>query len=82
MARPAGHPLNRSAWEDFLRLTGLTLTQVADMAEIPRATVSGLLGGHHRASVQSAHRLAAAMGVQPATLFPTLVPQIAEALAS
>jgi transcriptional regulator with XRE-family HTH domain len=78
MARPAGHPLNRSAWEDVLSLKGLTLTQVADLAEIPRATLSGLLGGHHKASVPTCHRIAAAIGVQPGTLFPTLSASIAE----
>ena len=73
MARPSGHVLNRSAWEDILSLTGLTLTQVADLAEIPRPTLSSLLGGHHRASVPQAHRIAAALKCQPATLFPSLV---------
>lgn len=55
-------------------MSGLSLTQVADMAEIPRPTLSSLLGGHHRASVPMAHRIAAAIGCQPATLFPTLSP--------
>ena len=36
MARPAGHSLNRWAWDDLLRFTGLTLTDVAERAEIPR----------------------------------------------
>lgn len=79
MARPAGHPLNRAAWEDVLALKGLTLTQVAELAEIPRPTLSGLLGGHHKAAVPMAHRIAGAIGVQPATLFPTLV-AVAEAV--
>lgn len=73
MPRPSGHQLNRAAWEDVLRLTGLSLTQVADMAEVARPTLSSLLGGHHKASVPAAHRIAKAVGVQPATLFPTLV---------
>ncbi|QXC59362.1 helix-turn-helix domain-containing protein [Aquihabitans sp. G128] len=72
MARPAGHPLNRAAWEDVLRLAGLSLTQVAEMSEVPRATLSGLLGGHHKASVPMAHRIAGCIPVQPATLFPSL----------
>ncbi len=79
MARPAGHQLNRAAWEDVLKLAGLSLTQVAELSEVPRATLSGLLGGHHKASVPMAHRVATAIGVQPATLFPTLV--AAEAVA-
>lgn len=72
MARPAGHTLNRAAWEDILALKGLSLTQVAELSEVPRSTLSGLLGQHHKASVPQAHRIAAAMAVQPATLFPTL----------
>lgn len=76
MARPAGHPLNRQAWEDILRLTGLSLTQVADRAEIARPTLSSLLGGHHAASVPMAHRIATAVGCHPETLFPTLMPML------
>ena len=72
MARPAGHLLNRAAWEDVLRLQGLSLTQVADMAEVPRPTLSSLLGGHHKASVPTAHRIAKAVDCNPQTLFPTL----------
>lgn len=72
MARPAGAPLNRSAFDDLLAVKGLTLTQVADLAEVPRATLSGLRGGHHSASAPIAHRIAAAIEVEPATLFPTL----------
>lgn len=56
----------------MLRLTGLSLTQVAAMAEVPRPTLSSLLGGHHRASVPMAHRIATAIGVHPGTLFPSL----------
>jgi transcriptional regulator with XRE-family HTH domain len=81
VARPAGHPLNRHAWDDLLRLTGLSLTQVAELAELPRPTVSSLLGGHHKASTPTAHRIAAAIGCHPATLFPTLGPTSIEAVA-
>jgi plasmid maintenance system antidote protein VapI len=68
--------MNRAAWDDMLRLTGLSLTQVADLAEIPRPTISGLYGGHHRASVPMAHRIATAIGCNPQTLFPTLAPDV------
>jgi transcriptional regulator with XRE-family HTH domain len=81
MARPAGHKLNRAAWEDMLRLTGLSLTQVAERAEVARPTLSTLLGGRHGASVPMAHRIAAAVGCHPQTLFPTLAPA-AQAVAS
>ena len=73
MARPAGVPLSRTAWDDVLRLTGRSLTEVADLAEMPRATMSSLLGGYHSASVPTAHRIATALGVHPETLFPTLI---------
>lgn len=72
MPRPAGHLLNRDAWDDVLVLAGLTLSQVAELAEVPRPTLSSLLGGHHRASVPTAHRIATAVGVRVGTLFPTL----------
>jgi plasmid maintenance system antidote protein VapI len=81
MARPKGHKLSAPAWDDVLRLTGASLTQVAERAEIPRPTLSSLLGGHHAASVPMAHRIAGALGVNPATLFPTLRTSESEAVA-
>lgn len=75
MARPAGHLLNRWAWEDLLNLTGRSLTEIAELADIPRPTISSLVGGHHKASVPMAHRLAKALGCNPATLFPTIIPE-------
>lgn len=72
MARPRGHLLSPSAWNDVLALRGDTLTAVAERAGIPRATVSGLVGGNSRASAPLAHQLAAAAGVHAETLFPTL----------
>lgn len=79
--RPTGHELSRAAWEDVLRMSGLSLTQVAERAEIPRATLSSLLGGHHKASVPIAHRIAKAAGCHPATLFPSLRPVKVKAVA-
>lgn len=81
MARPAGHKLNRSAWEDLLELKGLNLTTVAELSGIPRPTLSSLLGGHHKAAVPQAHRLAEAIGCRPATLFPSLIPDVDKAAA-
>lgn len=72
MARPKGHRLSPTAWDDVLTLRGDNLTNVAERADIPRATLSGLVGGHHRASVPIAHQLANALGVNAETLFPTL----------
>lgn len=72
MARPSGHELSREAWDDVLRLSGLDLTRVAEIADVPRPTLSSLLGGHHKASVPNAHRIARALGVSPGTLFPSL----------
>lgn len=76
MGRPAGHQMNRQAWDDVLRLTGLSLTRVSELADIPRVTLSSLAGGHHRASVTQAHQLANALSVYPETLFPTLLPHV------
>lgn len=74
MARPQGHTLSPPAFDDILRLTGLSITQVAERSGIPRATISSLLGGHHRAAVPTTKRLADTLGVNPVTLFPTLRP--------
>lgn len=72
MPNPAGHSLNRHAWDDLLKLVGLSLTQVAEYADINRSTLSGLVGGHQNASIPTAHKIARAVGCHPATLFPTL----------
>lgn len=74
MARPQGHRLSPTAWNDILRITGTSLTQVAELSGIPRPTLSSLVGGHHRASVPMAHKLAQALDCHPQTLFPTLRP--------
>lgn len=79
MARPRGHKLSRPAWDDLTNGAGLSLTEVAERAQIPRATLSVLLGGHSRASVPMTARLAAALNCQPGTLFPTLLPVFEEA---
>lgn len=72
MARPRGHRLSPAAWDDILALRGESITSVAERSSIPRATISGLVGGHHRASVPIAHKLATALGCNAETLFPTL----------
>jgi transcriptional regulator with XRE-family HTH domain len=72
MPRPAGHRLSPEAFDDVLRLKGLSLTQAAQRSETPRPTLSSLLGGHSAASVPTAHRIAGALGVNPITLFPSL----------
>lgn len=74
MPRPAGHLLNRDAFQDFLDRTGLSITEVADRADLPRSTVSALLGGFSKAATPNAHKIAAAVGCRPGTLFPTLIP--------
>lgn len=74
MPRPAGHLLNRDAFQDFLDRTGLSLTEVADRADLPRSTVSALLGGYSKAATPNAHKIATAVGCRPQTLFPTLSP--------
>lgn len=74
MPRPAGHLLNRDAFQDRLDQTGLSITEVADRADLPRSTVSALLGGFSKAATPNAHKIAAALGSRPASLFPTLSP--------
>lgn len=74
MPRPNGHSLNRAAWDDVLRLSGLSLTQVAELSDVPRPTLSLLRSGKNKASVPVAHKIATAIGVSPATLFPSLIP--------
>lgn len=75
MPRPAGHLLNRDAFQDFLDRTGLSLTEVADRADLPRSTVSALLGGYSRAATPNAYKIATAIGCRAETLFPDLVPK-------
>lgn len=82
MPRPRGHKLSRPAWDDITTCAGVSLTQVAARADIPRVTLSALYGGQSRASLPTTTRLAAALGCQPATLFPTLLPIFEEAAAS
>lgn len=77
MPRPAGHRLNQDAWDDFVVSKGHTPTTVAELADIPRPTISALLGGYNRASVETAYRLANALGLRPGTLFPSLKPYYA-----
>lgn len=72
MARPSGYQLSADAWEDITRLVGLSLTEIAERSDIPRSTLSSLLGGHHKASLPMCHRIATSMSVSPRTLFPDL----------
>lgn len=72
MARPSGYQLSAEAWDDITRLVGLSLTEVAERADIPRSTLSSLLGGHHNASLPMCHRIATVFAVSPRTLFPEL----------
>lgn len=78
MPRPAGHKLNRAAFDDVLRLTGRSLTEIARLSGVPRATISSLYGGFHRASVPTTHKIARAAECHPQTLFPTLLVEVEE----
>jgi transcriptional regulator with XRE-family HTH domain len=64
--------MSPTAWTDILTFKGLTLTQAADISGIQRASLSGLAGGHTRASVPMAHTIANAIGCHTETLFPTM----------
>jgi transcriptional regulator with XRE-family HTH domain len=76
MPRPAGHRLNRDAFQDLLEIKGLSLSQVAAISGVKRATISSLCHGHHAAAVPTAHQIAAAVGCRPGTLFPTITPGV------
>lgn len=87
MARPMGHRLNVTAWEDFVTRTGRTVQQVADATgdaddegSVSAATIRSLLSGHHKASPEQAHRISEAAGLHAATLFPSLSPGFATVL--
>lgn len=73
MGRPAGHKLNRAALEDILRLTGISVTRLAELADVPRSTISALQGQHHGASIDMAAKIARALDVKRETLFPSLI---------
>lgn len=75
MARPAGHKLNRPAWDDLLVIRRKSLTEVAKDAGIPRVTLSSILHEHHGASPQVAGRIADALECRVGTLFPSLAPK-------
>jgi transcriptional regulator with XRE-family HTH domain len=79
MGRPRGYRLSPPAWADALRYAGLTLTEAAERAGIPRSTLSSLLGGHHRATVTQARRIATTLGCRPETLFPSMLPNYSDA---
>ena len=77
MPRPAGHRLSPDAWTDVLTLAGLNLTQAAERCGVPRATLSSLVGGNHRASVPVAKQIADGLGVSARTLLPSLADRAA-----
>lgn len=72
MARPRGHYLNPDRLDEYMADKGKTLTTVAAEADMTRATLSGLYGQHHAASVPVAHKLAVSCGVALGSLFPSL----------
>jgi transcriptional regulator with XRE-family HTH domain len=78
MARPKGYRLSTAAWNDVV-VNGkkFTVTEVAALTGVNRASLSGLLGGHTRASLTMARNLADGLGVSAETLFPLLDPRLA-----
>lgn len=78
MARPRGHRLSPQAFEFAANAVGLTITELGERSGIPRATISGLVGGHHRASVKMVKALADALSCPASVLFPTLLPWFVE----
>lgn len=80
--RPPGHPINGSAWDDIVDLTGRGLTEIATAADVPRSTLSGIVRGHQNASTTTAHKIAHGARCRVGTLFPTLTAELREAVAS
>ena len=72
MTRPKGHRLNPDALEALLRISGSSITELADQSGVARSTISGLMGGFSRASVPQAHKIASAIGCEAPAIFPTL----------
>lgn len=72
MARPRGHLLNDAAWRFVISSAGKTLTAVANDSDLNRATLSGLVAGHHAASTAQAERIATELGVEVQVLFPSI----------
>ncbi len=54
------------------------MSEVAERSGIPRPTLSSLLGGHHRATLTQARRIADTLGCRTETLFPSLLPIYAQ----
>jgi DNA-binding XRE family transcriptional regulator len=81
MARPAGHEINRDAWDDVLELTGRTAATIAEAADVNATTLRCIAAGKDRASTELAHKIARGAGVRPRTLFPTLNPAVRTAVA-
>lgn len=78
MGRPKGYRLSACAWRDLSKSKGLSITEVSEITDIQRATISGMVGGHARASLPMAQRLADALGCEVGTLFPLLSPQFSD----
>lgn len=78
MARPKGFRLSAQAFDDALRFSQTSITEASKRSGLPRATVSSLVGGFHRASLPQAEILAGALDVHVETLFPTLDPHFEE----
>lgn len=77
MARPKGYLLSRPALEDLLRINGLSMTEAANRSGVALTTLSGLAAGDHRASIETAHKIAQGIECTPGTLFPELTTRFA-----
>jgi transcriptional regulator with XRE-family HTH domain len=82
VARPAGYKINRTAWEDLLKLQGLTVSTVAEKTDLRHSTISNIANGNSGASAPMAHKIAQAVGVRPATLFPGIAPDADDEVAA
>jgi len=79
MPRPRGHKLSQPAFDFALNAAHTTITDLAEISGIPRATISALRGGHHGASQKIIGPMSDALMCPAEVLFPTLMPAFVEA---
>ena len=78
MPRPRGHRLSQPAFDFALNAAHTTITDLAEISGIPRATISALRGGYHGASQKIIGPMSDALMCPAEVLFPTLIPMFAE----
>lgn len=72
MARPAGKRMFGPLLRYVLRLKGISMTEAAELCEMPLPTFSGLVSGSHKASDKTIRRVCDALAIPDEVLFPAL----------